>query len=139
MKKFAFSLQKILDLKEFSEEQAKIALAQAIANSDRIKAELKTIAEKRVESNTQRSFSKNMQDLVIIENYINRLDVQKENLLEELAAAELVIEEKRKAMYEAMKERKVLTKLKDKKKAEYRRLVNQEEAAVLDDIANTQQ
>ena len=139
MKKFAFSLQKILDLKEFTEEQAKIALAQAIANSDRIKAELKTIAEKRVESNAQRSFCKNMQDLVIIENYINRLDVQKENLLEELAAAELVIEEKRKAMYEAMKERKVLTKLKDKKKSEYRKLVNQEEAAILDDIANTPQ
>ncbi len=139
MKKFAFSLQKILDLKEFSEEQAKIALAQAIANSDRIKAELKTIAEKRVESNNQRSFCKNMQDLVIIENYINRLDVQKENLLEELAAAKLVIEEKRKAMYETMKERKVLTKLKDKKKSEYRKLVNQEEAAILDDIANTPQ
>jgi flagellar FliJ protein len=80
-----------------------------------------------------------MQDLVIIENYINRLDVQKENLLEELAAAELVIEEKRKAMYEAMKERKVLTKLKDKKQSEYRKLVNQEEAAILDDIANTPQ
>ncbi|MBO7485022.1 MAG: flagellar export protein FliJ [Spirochaetaceae bacterium] len=139
MKKFAFSLQKILGLKEFTEEQAKIALAQAIANSDRIKAELKTIAEKRVESNAQRSFCKNMQDLVIIENYINRLDVQKENLLEELAEAELVIEEKRKAMYEAMKERKVLTKLKDKKQSEYRKLVNQEEAAVLDDIANTPQ
>lgn len=138
MKKFAFSLQKILDLKEFSEEQAKIALAQAIAESDRIKAQLKTIAEKRVESNNQRSFCKNMQDLVIIENYINRLDAEKEQLLQDLAAAELVIEEKRKLMYEAMKERKVLTKLKDKKKAEYRKLTNQEEAAVLDDIANTQ-
>ena len=139
MKKFAFSLQKILDLKEFSEEQAKIALAQAIAESDRIKAQLKTIAEKRVESNNQRSFCKNMQDLVIIENYINRLDAEKEQLLQDLAAAELVIEEKRKLMYEAMKERKVLTKLKDKKKAEYRKLANQEEAAVLDDIANTPQ
>ena len=138
MKKFAFSLKKILDLKEFSEEQAKIALAQAIAESDRIKAQLKTIAEKRVESNNQRSFCKNMQDLVIIENYINRLDAEKEQLLQDLAAAELVIEEKRKLMYEAMKERKVLTKLKDKKKAEYRKLTNQEEAAVLDDIANTQ-
>ena len=42
-------------------------------------------------------------------------------------------------MYEAMKERKVLTKLKDKKKSEYRKLANQEEAAVLDDIANTPQ
>ena len=94
MKKFAFSLQKILDLKEFSEEQAKIALAQAIAESDRIKAQLKTIAEKRVESNNQRSFCKNVQDLVIIENYINRLDAEKEQLLQDLAAAELVIEEK---------------------------------------------
>ena len=139
MKKFAFSLQKILDLKKFSEEQAKIALAQAIAESDRIKAELKTIAEKRVESNNQRSFCKNVQDLVIIENYINRLDAEKEQLLQDLAAAELVVEEKRKLMYEAMKERKVLTKLKDKKKAEYRKLANQEEAAVLDDIANTPQ
>ena len=139
MKKFAFSLQKILDLKEFSEEQAKIALAQAIAESDRIKAQLKTIAEKRVESNNQRSFCKNVQDLVIIENYINRLDAEKEQLLQDLAAAELVIEEKRKLMYEAMKERKVLTKLKDKKKSEYRKLANQEEAAVLDDIANTPQ
>ena len=139
MKKFAFSLQKILDLKEFSEEQAKIALAQAIAESDRIKAQLKTIAEKRVESNNQRSFCKNVQDLVIIENYINRLDAEKEQLLQDLAAAELVIEEKGKLMYEAMKERKVLTKLKDKKKSEYRKLANQEEAAVLDDIANTPQ
>ena len=55
MKRFEFSLQKVLDLREFEENQAKNELGKAIAESDRIKAELEYIALKRVENNKARA------------------------------------------------------------------------------------
>ena len=134
MKAFKFSLQKILDLRLFAEEQAKLALAAAISESDRIKNLLKEIAVKRVESNKERSVCTDITGHIAIENYINRLDIRKEELLEELASAELVVEEKRAAFNEAMKQRKVLSNLKDKKFAEYKKQYNKTSEIELEDM-----
>ena len=134
MKAFKFSLQKILDLRLFAEEQAKLALAAAISESDRIKNLLKEIAQKRVEANKERSVCTDITGHIAIENYINRLDIRKEELLEELASAELVVEEKRAAYNEAMKQRKVLSNLKDKKFAEYKKQYNKTTEIELDDM-----
>ncbi|MBQ4498230.1 MAG: flagellar export protein FliJ [Spirochaetaceae bacterium] len=134
MKAFKFSLQKILDLRLFAEEQAKLALAAAIAESDRIKNSLKEIAQSRVEANHERSVCTDITGHIAIENYINRLDIRKEELLEELASAELVVEEKRAAYNEAMKQRKVLSNLKDKKFAEYKKQYNKAAEIELDDM-----
>ncbi len=134
MKRFEFSLQKVLDLREFEENQAKNELGKAIAESDRIKAELEYIVLKRVENNKARAQTDDMNEMMAIERFIVRLDLRKEELLEELAKAELVIEQKRQLFAEAMKNRKVVTKLKEKKEAEYKADVLKAEESAIDDI-----
>jgi len=134
MKRFEFSLQKVLDLREFEENQAKNELGKAIAESDRIKTELEYIALKRVENNKARAQTEDMDEMMAIERFIVRLDLRKEELLEELAKAELVIEQKRQLFAEAMKNRKVVTKLKEKKESEYKADSLKAEESAIDDI-----
>ena len=134
MKRFRFSLQKVLDLRTFAEEQAKLALAAAISEADKIKNELKEIARKKVKANKERSSCSDFTEHIVIEKYITRLELRKEELLEELVQAELIVEEKRKAFREAMKERKVLSNLREKKYAEYKKDYNRSREIELDDI-----
>ncbi|MCR4715369.1 MAG: flagellar export protein FliJ [Treponemataceae bacterium] len=134
MKRFEFSLQKVLDLREFEEKQAKNELGKAIAESDRIKTELEYVALKRVENNKACALTEDMNEMMAIERFIVRLDLRKEELLEELAKAELVIEQKRQLFAEAMKNRKVVTKLKEKKEAEYKADSLKAEESAIDDI-----
>lgn len=138
MKKFVFSMQKVLDLRMFAEEEAKIALAEAISVADKIKAGLALVAQNRVKAHKSRSAHFDVTEQLVIEHYIQRLDLKKEELLLELAEAELVIEEKRGAMMEAMKERKVLSNLRDKKLSEYKKLSLRESDEELDDITQPQ-
>ncbi len=136
MKKFSFRLQKILSLREHEEKQAQIELAKAISQADILKAELALIAEKKIQQSYARSQSTDMQNLNLIENFIHRLDLRTEEILEELAQIQVVIEQKREIMVEKMKNRKVLTTLKDKKKEEHRYDVLLSEEKTMDDIAN---
>ena len=121
MKKFKFSLEKVLSLREFEENQAQIELAKAISVVTELNNKLKFIATERVKNNDARSNSTDLSYLMSIENYIEGLDYQKEILLEELAQAELILEEKRQIMIEAMKKRKALEKLKEKQLQEYKK------------------
>lgn len=50
MKKFDFKLQKLLELREFEENQAKIELGKAVSTVELINQNLKIIAHKRVEA-----------------------------------------------------------------------------------------
>lgn len=136
MKRFSFSLQKLLDLREFREKQAELELGKAVSARDAIQLELDDVAAKRVRSAWERQTSRDIMGLVAIENYITRLDTKKEELLESLAAAELVVETKRNAYLEATRDRQVLTKLLEKKQAAWRKENLAEEASTLDDIAN---
>ena len=68
-----------------------------------------------------------------VENYVNRLDLRKEELLEQLAAAELTIEEKRNIFTAAMQKRSVLDKLKEKQFAQWRKESMSAEENALED------
>ena len=57
MKKFSFTLQKILGLREFEEKEAQIELARAISAADAIQAELNNIADQRIKQSYSRSQS----------------------------------------------------------------------------------
>lgn len=136
MKKFDFSLEKVLNLREFEEDQAKIELAKAIAESERLQNILKNLAEERVKNNEKRRFSSDVFYLQNVENYIKAIDAKKEETLELLANNELVIEEKRLIVTEAMQKRKALTKLKEKKYSKYKKDLQKEEDKILDEIKN---
>lgn len=134
MKKFSFKLEKVLELREFEEDQAKIDLGKAIAETERIKEELKLTALKRVQNTKDRFSSCDVIEQLAIENYITRLDAEKERLLEELAQAELVVEQKRSVFAEAMKNRKIISKLKEKRAAEYKKEFYKTEENEIDDV-----
>lgn len=135
MKRFSFSLQKILDLREYEEEQAKLDLAAAIAEANRIQAELEQIAREMVAAGSVRITS-DIPAMQANEAYKVRLKLRKGELLEELAQAELVIEQKREVFAEKMRDRKVITKLREKALAEYKAEAEKDEEQANDDLSN---
>ncbi len=137
MKRFSFPLQKLLDLREFKEKQAEIALGKAIAEREKIQLELEGIARERVSWSFSRTTGASIQDLLSIERYIARLDAKKEELLEDLAAAEISVEQARLVYLEATRDRQVISKLKEKKTDAWRKDMLKEEAESLDDISNS--
>ncbi len=136
MKKFNFALQKVLNLREFDENQAKEELGRVISISNKLQMELQQIAQNRVSSRASSGNVFNANEFLAIENYVNRLDIRKEEVLEELVQTELLIAEKRKIFAEAMKNRKVISKLKEKQLSEWKKNVLKDEELIIDDITN---
>ena len=134
MKKFVFSLQKVLELREYEEDKAKLELGKAVAEVERIKRLLEENARNRVAANQSRKDTNDVIILMNIENYIIGLDAKKEKLLEELTMAQMFFEEKRDLYTKAMQDREVLSKLKDKQLSEYKKEILKEEENALDDI-----
>ena len=65
------------------------------------------------------------------------MDYQKEELLNQLAQAKIVSDEKRKVLLECIKKTTALEKLKDQKLSEYKEMAKSEEKKFLDDLATT--
>ncbi len=137
MKRFAFSLEKLLALRDFREREAEIELGRANSVCERIRQDLETVARNRFSTARSRRSGARIDELRAIENYIILLDKQKERLLEELSAAELVLEQKRELYLSAHRDREVLTRLREKKAESFRKEWLNEEAAILDDINNS--
>ena len=136
MKAFNFNLEKVLDLRKFREDEAKIELGRAIGILAELEGKIFANAEERVKA-CAAQFSPDNNAAMIQQYmfYILRLDQFKEYLLQEAAIAELKVEEARAVFFEASKERKVLDKLKEKRQKEYRKKMLSEETKVLDDIS----
>ena len=133
MKRFSFNLQKLLQLREFEEKNAKTALAAAVSEAERIKNELKSVALERVRVNKTRNENVDTLFLITLEHYVNRLDVRKEELLENLADTELLIEQRRVLFAAAMQKRSVLDKLKEKQYLTWRKENAKAEESALED------
>lgn len=134
MKQFTFSLQKILNLRQFEQNQAELELGKANAEIARIQNSLKAIAEKKVLVSKQTA---NTQDVGVYNQtsqYFIFLDQRKESFLEELAQAELIAEQRREVVREAMKKVKALEKLREKKIREWKIQLQKEEDEELEDL-----
>jgi flagellar FliJ protein len=136
MKRFKFDLEKVLELRAYREENAKIALGRAVGALERVEEQLKTLAGDRVRAAGGRFAAGNgAEDIRVFDNYIRRLDSAKERLLAEAAQAELKVTEAREAFMKASGERKALDKLKERRLREYRVSLRAEEAKVLDAVS----
>jgi flagellar protein FliJ len=136
MRRFRFRLEKLLDLRAFKEREAEIFLAGKTAKVVEIQARLEAIAQGEVEARASRAGSLPIQELRSIEFYLRRLERDRERALEELAKAELEREAAQKAYLEAHTKTKVLDKLKERREGEYYRMMENQDAAALDEIAN---
>ena len=137
MKKIVFSMEKILDLREYEEKQAQIELGKAIADAEKIRQQLNFVATEKAKMLSMDISGTSINERLVHENYLVRLDRQKEVLLEELAAAELIVEEKRAVFAEALKKRKVLSNLKEKQLQQYKKEKQLEEDNIVDDIVTS--
>ncbi|GHU93032.1 hypothetical protein FACS189479_03590 [Spirochaetia bacterium] len=136
MKRFSFSLEKILDLRKHREQEAEIELGRAIGELTEIENKIKTLALEKTKAARERFSSNNTSiEIQSYDFYIMRLDQTRDRLLEEAAKAELKVEAARTIYLEASRDRKVFDKLKEKQGAEYRREILVEETKILDDIS----
>lgn len=130
-------MQKILNLREFEEEQARIELGKAVGEETRIKDTLELVAKQRIAAARSADQMDNIGSLYAVNNYISLLDQRKDMLLEELSKAQLVTEEKREIMKAAMTKVKALEKLRDSRKKEWVLENKRKEDKELDDIINS--
>ena len=136
MRPFVFSLEKVLGLRKYHEEEAKIELGRAIGVLNELEARILVLAQERNRA-AMAQFSPGNSAAQIQQYmfYLLRLDNTKEQLLKETALAEMKVDEARDAYIEASRERKVLDNLKEKQFREYRKLSLSGEAKILDDIS----
>uniref|UniRef100_A0A7C3I2T1 Flagellar FliJ protein n=1 Tax=Gracilinema caldarium TaxID=215591 RepID=A0A7C3I2T1_9SPIR len=137
MKRFRFNLDKLLELRQYYEREAELALARAMGELQSIQDRLEKLAEERSEAAAERFRpGRSVAQIQATDLYILRLDKTKEVLLEAAAKAELVVQEKRQAYVEASRDRKVLDKLKEKRLKEYKYQLSLEEIKTVDDISS---
>lgn len=137
MKRFSFSMQKILDIREFAERQAQIELGRAVVEVNRINGELEAVAQEKQRMLQVKFKDVSLNEFLVHENYLKRLELTKDRLLQELAAAQLVVDEKREIFAEAMKQRKILSNLREKQFAQYKKEALVAEDNAVDDLVTS--
>ena len=134
--KFKFELQDILDFRNFEKEQAEAELAKALAVETDINNKLGIIAAQFVSVKKQIDGMTNFEEIAAANTHKKFLDFQKEELLNQLAQAKLVSEEKRKILAEIMKKTTALEKLREKDETVYNEEQNRKENEFIDDLSN---
>jgi len=136
MKKFSYSLQKILDLRVFEQKQAEEELGKVNAEIAKLQNQIDDIAKKKVASQMISNQNADLDTYRATYSYIVFLDQRKEEYLESMAKLQLEADAKRKIVYEAMQNVKVLEKLKAKKLEAWKKESLKEEEIVQDDIVS---
>ena len=136
-KKFTFELQDILDFRNFEKEQAEAELAKALAVETDINNKLKNIASQFIALKKQMDSMSDFEEIAAGSTHKKFLEYQKNELLEQLAQAKLISDEKRKILAEIMKKTTALEKLREKEEASYNEAVDKEDSELIDDLANS--
>ena len=142
MAKFVFRLESFFQLKRKLEEQAKLAYGQALAALEREKQ--KKAAMERQRAAVLRQFREQLRKQVDADAFRRNnlfLDALKYRIRAQekvIAQAEAFAEEKRLALVEAMKERKMLEKLKERHHELYMTEESRAEQKRVDEIVSYQ-
>lgn len=140
MKKFQFTLQKLLDIRAFREKEAETNLGRAVAAREAIVMRLAEIAQE--EAKTLRSLwgsLKTTAELNLHENYLERLRIEREKQEKALLEAEFIVEKMRKLYIKAHQERLIVSKLRERKEVEWKAEGLKQQDAILDDIVNARE
>jgi flagellar FliJ protein len=144
VKRFKFGLQKVMEFRQFREQEAKNELGRAMGVLSAIEYNIKqnalihsrAVRERftGIDSDTGADSRAGGLTMLAWDNYILRLEQEAQRLMEDAAQAELFVEEKRSLYLEASRELKVMEKLKEKREKEYRKEVFAAETRELDDM-----
>ncbi|MDC7228574.1 MAG: flagellar FliJ family protein [Spirochaetales bacterium] len=137
MKKFQFNLQRLLNLREHEEHEWEIKLGQAVTECVRIEGEIKNRTSEidRV-LRTRGAVDGREDQLLAMELYKRRMKFELIELGDELKRAESKRDEIRGDFLEVSRNRKVLSRLKEKREAEYYKDQLKKEHDQIDEINN---
>lgn len=135
MKKFNFDLQPVLDYRNHEKEDAELELSRALSVEYEIKQNLEEIANQYLVLKKNMKATFDFYDTVQNNQNKKLLDYQKEELLRQLAQAQIITAEKRQILAEIMKKTTALEKLKEKELESYKAAVNYEENEFVDEIS----
>lgn len=134
MKKFQFSLEKVLDFRKANEQAAKRAYADAHQAQNLAMQQLQQLQhEKATVMDVSEMTIGRMQ---VQQRYLQELDRLIFESFHQFSELQQKTEEALQAFIQAQKERKILEKLQEKQLAEYQLIMSQEEQKFLDELGS---
>jgi len=134
MKRFEFSLNNVLSMREFHEKEAEVALSRAVGERDIVKIAIEDLDLKIKEASYLFSKDLDINILFSTENYVRGLKIKKLQLQEKLIKLEKNVQVCIDHYINSSKDRKLLEKLKEKKLGEWKKMVKKEEIIAIDEI-----
>ncbi len=136
MKRFRFRLEKVLEVREYYERLAEMKLSAAAGKCALLERRLVDNAHATREAARQRfAGGRELYNMRAVELYAQRLASERDRTMKALAMAEVERESARQGYVSASKEKKLLTKLRERREAEYYRSATREEVKILDDLS----
>jgi flagellar FliJ protein len=141
MRRFAFSLQKILEIRRHAERQWELRLAEITARVVGVDREVENLTDARSESSSSHTYvgRVDMETLASRERYVVAIDRRVADLKQKRVQLEREREKIRQGYQEASSARKALDKLRERRSSEYYKEALKEEERAIDDINNSQQ
>ena len=134
MKRFEFSLNNVLSMREFHEKEAEVALSRAVGERDIVKIAIEDLDLKIKEASYLFSKDLDINILFSTENYVRGLKIKKLQLQEKLIKLEKNVQVCIDHYINSSKDRKLLEKLKEKKLGEWKKMVKKEEIIAIGEI-----
>ena len=136
MKKFTFPLEDVMKYREYLQNEAELALGKAMAVEHDIQMRIDEVAFQYASLTEKMRGSTDFNDIARANDFYVLLDQQKAYLLEKMAEAKLVSEQRRKEMQEAMQKTESLRRLRDRQFDEYKDAEMNEANDIADDMTN---
>lgn len=137
MKKFKFELEDILKFRKFEQHQAEVELGKALAEEQEIQSKLDNLAQQKFSASEYVRGSKDFTDITTVLRFNEFIRTQTEFLMNKMAEAKLITEQKRNILKEIIKKTDALERLREHQLEEYKNLVNLEEENIVDDIVTS--
>lgn len=141
MKKFKFSLERVLDYRKQLESARRRALATAVVVLRRRERELAALRE---EMNTYRTRMAALgtgrvsaRDLSLYRSYLTHLELKVDESTQWMSDARSAVEKRRADLVKATKDTKVLSKVKEHQRAKHQYAADVEETKTLDEVGST--
>jgi flagellar FliJ protein len=141
MRRFAFSLERVLELRRHTEREWELKLAEVTSRVVGVQQEMQRLDTQRTETRNTRVYAGrvDMEALHSREEYVVAITRRYTELENRLVALEQEREKVRAGYIEASSARKALDKLRERRSDEYYKEAQKEEERAIDDISNSQQ
>jgi len=137
MRRFAFKLEQLLEVRAYGEKLAKARLAEKAGACARLQQSLEDNARATIVAGRERFRpGGTLSDFRAGEMYAVRLQKERERLFKALAAAETEREAARLKYVEASRSMQLVEKLKERAEHDYYKFVSREEIKTMDDLAS---